>query len=247
MQAVILAAGMGTRIRDHFQLPKGFIPLNDKPIIFSSIEKIKAAGINQICIIAGHLSEHYIELARKDSDLTVIVNPYYNQYSSLYSLYCAKDWVSENCLILESDIYYESRALKTLINYPAEDAILVSGTTHSGDEVYVTGDQFNITGMSKDRDSLKNKHVYGEFVGINKLSYKTFSQFMTLLEHNSDLLQTGFYEEDGFVALSQEMPLACAKVPDLLWCEIDNIAQLNHAKVVHQKVMNKRMQPHDVK
>ena len=246
MQAVILAAGMGTRISEYFDKPKGLIPIADQPIIVSSINKLKDAGISEIAIIAGHKSHHYETLAKNDHAVTVIINPHYAQYSSLYSLYCAKKWVTRDLLILESDIFYEARALSRLIHHPKKDAILVSGKTNSGDEVYVQTAGSKLVEMNKDITKLSAANIYGEFVGINKLSKSGFNQLITLSENNNALLCDGYYEEDGLIALSKEMTIDCLKIPDLLWREIDNIDQLAQAKHIYDQMLSKKETLNDI-
>lgn len=239
MQAVILAAGMGTRIKDHFSLPKGFIPIADKSIIIRSIEKLKQAGVKKIAIIAGHLAEYYLQFAHNNSNTTVIINDNYNKYGSLYSLYCAKDWIQDDFLLLESDILYEKKALKLLIQDKNKDVILVSGKTNSGDEVYVQSNKTVLVNMSKHIGDLDTKNIVGEFVGINKLSLQTFQTLIAILQSNSSLLETGYYEEHGLVNLAKHTTLSCLKIPDLLWTEIDNITQLENARLLHKKIHDK--------
>ena len=64
--AVILAAGMGTRLGERTKHePKGFIRIGDTPIIEQSIRKLLKAGINRIVIGTGYLAEAYERLALK--------------------------------------------------------------------------------------------------------------------------------------------------------------------------------------
>ena len=171
--AVILAAGMGTRLRDsHVGMPKGFLQLGGKPIIVESIERLRAAGIKQIIIVTGHLSEFYEALAERDDNIITVHNPKYAESGSMYSLWCAYDRIDGSFLLLESDLIYEQRALTTLMNGP-EEAILLSGKTNAGDEVYVEteGEFFagHLYNMSKDVDAL-GATPRGELVGITRIS-----------------------------------------------------------------------------
>ena len=62
--AVILAAGMGTRLAgQHADSPKGFLVVDEKAIVEESVDKLVAAGIERIVIVTGHLSEYYEKLA----------------------------------------------------------------------------------------------------------------------------------------------------------------------------------------
>lgn len=56
--AVILAAGIGSRLRNiHNDKPKGFLQLGDKPIIEESIARLVFAGINEIIIVTGYQNQ----------------------------------------------------------------------------------------------------------------------------------------------------------------------------------------------
>lgn len=229
MKAVILAAGQGLRIRDHHTLPKGLIELDGTAIIERSINCLKQHGIDQICLITGYNQQHYQAMA-PTLGFIQRSNPHFADYASLYSLYCAKDWIDDDCLILESDIVYQSRAIEALLQCSSKNATLVSGTTHSGDEVYVEAERNHLINMSKQIDELQISHVIGEFVGITKVSLKAYQTLIQQIENNSKLLQDGCYEEHGLIELSQHCPIDCVKIEDLIWCEIDDLSHLQRAK-----------------
>lgn len=236
MQAVILAAGLGSRIRDIHALPKGFIQLGNRPIVQRSIDILKQHGINDILIVTGYAAEHYTALAENDAAISTCFNPYFAQYSSLFSLYCAKDWVKSDFLLLESDIIYESCAIERILEDAHANSILLSGKTDSGDEVYVQAHHKKLVRMSKELSKLAVDEVDGEFVGVNKVSLRDFRQLVHQLEQNPIPLQTGYYEEHGLVMMTAFTEVHCLKIPELLWCEIDNEFQLERAKKLFEKI-----------
>lgn len=233
MKAVILAAGQGLRIRQHHALPKGFIEIDNKPIILHSLEKLRKAGITDILLVTGFGHEHYQQLAEETGWFSTVYNEHFSDYGSLYSLYCAREWLDSDFLLLESDLLYESMALTQVLNFPQANVILVSGTTHSGDEVYVCAQDDNLISMSKSLQSLDSDLIVGEFVGVNKLSLLSYQVLLALLAENSSLLHTGNYEEQGLVALAQTDPVYCLKYQALKWCEIDNLAHLERAQKLY--------------
>ncbi len=235
MQAVILAAGQGIRIRHHHELPKGLIQLGDKPIIVQSIEKLMAHGVQDILLVVGFGSHYYEELVQTLPNVALIYNAAFATTSSLRSLYCAKEWIKEDTLILESDLFFEARAIKEIMATPHTAAILVSGKTASGDEVFVSANNNYLIDMSKDATELAAQTIIGEFVGINKLSLQDYRALVTLLEKEPALLNAGHYEEDGLVRLTQLRPVFCEKIEKLLWCEIDTVEHLARAKQLYAK------------
>lgn len=236
MQAVILAAGLGSRIRDIHALPKGFIQLGNQPIVQRSIEILKQHGINDILIVTGYAAEHYVALAENDPALSTCFNPHYAQYSSLFSLYCAKEWIKNDFLLLESDIIYEPYAIERIMQDTHPNSILLSGQTDSGDEVYVQAHHKKLVRMSKQLSQLAIDEIDGEFVGVNKVSLRDFRQLVHQLEQHPAQLQNGYYEEQGLVMMTAFTEVHCLKIPELLWCEIDNEFQLERAKKLFEKM-----------
>ena len=137
--AVILAAGMGSRLSDitNDQIPKGLLSINGKTLIERSIEKLRSIGIEKIYIVTGHLSFKYDELANKYKFIKTKKNRKYKATGSMTSLAILENEIKEDFLLLESDLIYEVYALIKAVNYEKKDCILLSGKTNSGDECYV--------------------------------------------------------------------------------------------------------------
>ena len=120
-QAVILAAGSGTRIAGHIAaIPKGFIEIEGRPIIERSIEILFDEGIERVLIVTGYLSHFYEDLERKYPGVETIRNDRFRESGSMYSLYRARDSVDGSFLLLESDIVFETRAISSLLEAAPE-------------------------------------------------------------------------------------------------------------------------------
>ncbi|MDJ0926985.1 MAG: phosphocholine cytidylyltransferase family protein [Gammaproteobacteria bacterium] len=239
--AVILAAGMGTRLRDELQdRPKGFLCLGQRPIIEESIETLRNAGIAEIVIVTGHCAEYYAQLQERDSSIRRVHNREFAVSGSMYSLYCARDAVHRDFLLLESDLIYEPRALDTLLAYPDPDAILLSGQTGAGDEVYVAAPGGFLRGMSKNPDTLEST-VTGELVGISKISLELYSLMLDIATQAFERSLLYDYETDCLVAAGQQVPIACPVVPDLVWSEIDDPDHLERARATVYPEIRRRV------
>lgn len=58
MKAVVLAGGKGTRLAPYTKiLPKPLMPIGDSPILEVILRQMKLAGIDQVILTVGHLSE----------------------------------------------------------------------------------------------------------------------------------------------------------------------------------------------
>lgn len=231
--AVILAAGLGTRLGQlGRQLPKGFLQLDGLPIVEQSILRLRQAGMSRIVIVTGHLSEFYLDLqSRYPKLIETVHNPRYAESGSMASLGAARQLLAEDFLLLESDLIYEPRALVECLEFPRENAVLLSGPTDSHDEVFVGAREGRLQGMSKDRGQVEAE-ILGELVGISKISRVLFQ---TMLDVSERMVAAAghfrfHYETDALVAAAALTPVYCLLVPDLVWAEIDDHAHLERAR-----------------
>jgi choline kinase len=221
--AVILAAGMGTRLQQiGTMIPKGFLQFSERPIIEDSILSLRAFGIDRIVIVTGHLHYFYEGLRNRYPELiTTIHNPIYERSGSMYSLWCARELVHEDFLLLESDIIYEARAISALLDFEEEAVVLLSDATDSSDPVHVETEGELLVSMAKDRAKL-GPAIAGELVGVSKISKHLFAVMNELVEKSPDTRVAWHYEEDGLVAAAQATPVHCKLVAGLIAFEIDD-------------------------
>jgi 2-aminoethylphosphonate-pyruvate transaminase len=239
--AIILAAGMGTRLKDlGKEAPKGFLRLGKKTIIEESLEKLKSAGVRRVILVTGHLSEMYDKLATASGGFALTIkNDAFAASGSGYSFYLARRLLApdEDFLLLESDLIYEKRALLVLQEDPRPDIILLSGKTSSGDEVYVETRGGSLVAMAKNK-ALLGPNIEGELVGISKISAKLYAAYCAAAER---LFKTSLRleYEAGLTETAKTCPIACRLVPDLAWAEIDDE---NHLARAREKVYRKTIE-----
>ena len=227
--AVILAAGMGTRLRGVTgnQIPKGFLPVDGTPLIDRSITLLRECGIEKIYIVTGHLSEFYEKLANENKDIITTKNDRFAETGSMASLACLKGIINEDFLLLESDLIYEKKALTEAINFIKDDCILVSGKTNSGDEVYISVKENEcLHQASKIKSEVDS--VYGEWVGISKISLNLFND---LVEYYNSIDEEIHYE-DALVGVGQNKDVPTYKIEDLIWAEIDDASHLERVNTL---------------
>lgn len=115
MKAIILAAGMGTRLRPLTNdTPKGLVKVNGTPMIEREIENLKQIGIDEIIVVTGYLKDKFNYLKEKYG-VKLIHNDKYDIYNNLYTMYLVRDYL-EDAYILESDIYMNRNILDININ-----------------------------------------------------------------------------------------------------------------------------------
>ena len=235
-QAVILAAGMGVRLKElNRGIPKGFISLADNiPIIEHSIEALLACGISDIIIVTGFMDEHYENLRSRYPQIKTVRNEKFSETGTMYSLWCARKLLNTDFILLESDLIFETRAIRELLESPVKNLLLITGKTEAGDEVYVAADGGRVKQISKDKQVLGS--IVGEFIGISRLSYDFYLKLIPIAEESFESDLKVSYDMDCFVTVADKVPLGFLKIDNLLWAEIDDALQLKRAQKIWKEI-----------
>lgn len=124
-QGIILAAGLGSRLKEITKVtPKPLISINDQPIIERNIEFMIEAGINRIIIVVGYMKEKFDYLKTKYSqiELFLVYNTEYAKYNTIYSLFCARDYLNYQTYITTADIYLK---VNPYLKYQSENSFYI--------------------------------------------------------------------------------------------------------------------------
>ncbi len=235
---VILAAGLGSRLNEAGRLaPKALLRLGEKPIIEESIQRLLAVGIERIVIVTGHLAAQFDPIEASYRGVVELVhNPHFADSGSMYSLFCARDLVNDDFLLLEADLVYERRCLTACLAATSRNVVLLSGFSQTSDEVFVATRSGDLRHMSKDRRALLEEapdcEIHGEMVGISKISQELFSIMIKKAVTRFRTTRHMDYESDCLVAVARETPVACLLIEDLICCEIDDAEHLARARSV---------------
>lgn len=104
MRAILLAAGMGTRLRPlTLETPKSLIEVNGKALLERQIEFLKERGINDIIIVTGYLNEKF-EYLKEKYGLNLVFNDKYDVYNNIYSMYLVRDYLAD-AYVIDADVY----------------------------------------------------------------------------------------------------------------------------------------------
>lgn len=243
MKAVILAAGMGIRLRPLTEkIPKAFLEIEGIPLIKRSIDNLLEIGIKELIIVVGYMEDYFrrnIGNYYRNLNITYIPNPEYSITGSMYSLSLTEGIVDDDILLLESDLLYEKVALKTLIKSTEPNEILVAPFSGSGDEVYICVNENNEL-MSLGKNIDKKDNAIGELVGISKLSLDFILKLYECAKEDYVHNEKNYHYEEVIFKLSKTYPIKCRLLNDLSWIEIDNENDLKRAiEIIYPKIKKK--------
>ena len=116
-RAIFMAAGFGSRMVPlTLNTPKPLIRVKGVRMIDTLLDAVIAAGISEIYVIRGYLSEQFDQLLYKYPMIKFIENPLFNEANNIASIVCAGPLI-RNAYILESDLVLSNPKLITRYQY----------------------------------------------------------------------------------------------------------------------------------
>lgn len=116
-RAILLAAGFGERmVPITLNTPKPLVRVHGVRIIDTLLDAVVDAGIEEIYIVRGYLSEQFDQLLYKYPNIKFIENPIYNEANNISSVFVAKDIV-QDAYVIESDLLLHNPSLISKYQY----------------------------------------------------------------------------------------------------------------------------------
>jgi choline kinase len=190
-QAVILAAGRGSRLAEHTrEMPKALLPIGPRSLADATptsflrrqIEVLRELGVRDIVVVVGCLKQLILDEAKHwDVPLRFVVNPTEDMGTSgsLHSFQFAARSEhavldgTKQTLLMDGDIVYHRGALKLLLDAPEASSMLVSAA-HDGDDeevlTYGSVERPRFLGKGLSRSLVAGEPCLGEAVGIVKFA-----------------------------------------------------------------------------
>ena len=239
MKAIILAAGMGSRLKElTSNIPKCMIEVNGESLIKRLLKILIKYKVNDVVLVVGYKSEvliDYISKLELDVKVTYIYNKEYNTTNNIYSLFLAKpEILKEDILLLESDLIFDEQVIEKLVSSPENNLAVVSSYEHWMDGTCVEIDEKkNITNFifSNDFNFNFTDKLY-KTVNIYKFSLDFMKSYIILLETYLKIKDKKDYYETIFRYLIQIRPkeLKALVLENEKWYEIDNKEDLEIAE-----------------
>ena len=251
MQAIILAAGMGKRLKDLTQdNTKCMVKVNGITLIDRMLHQIEKQHLSRIVIVVGYKGKKLIDyIATLDikTPIVFVNNPIYDKTNNIYSLALAKEYLKEeDTLLFESDLIFEDAVIDIIVNDPRDTLALVDkyeswmdGTCvklspEDDIDAFVPGKKFRFDEINQ----------YYKTVNIYKFS-KHFSEtyYVPFLEaYQSALGKNEYYEQVlRVITMLDEPEIKAKRLNGELWYEIDDIQDLDIAESMFMSDENKRV------
>ena len=251
MQAIILAAGMGKRLKDLTDdNTKCMVKVNGVTMIERMLRQIDSLDLSQIILVVGYKSKElidYILTLNIKTPIHYVNNKIYYKTNNIYSLYLAKNYLlKEDTLLLESDLIFEDSLLKRIINEPYPSLALVAKYESWMDGTVVTLDKDNNILSFVDKRYFKFEDIknYYKTVNIYKFS-KSFSNshYVPFLKAYSKALGDNEYYEQVLkvITLLEKPEIKATVLENEAWYEIDDLQDLNIAESIFTQSADEKL------
>lgn len=233
-EAVILAAGKSKGIK----IPVGALKIDETEIIKRTIDILRNNGIEKIIIVCGYEKDYLKEILKNDSNILWVDNDKYKWTGTMYSLSLAKNYLSDDFILVENDLVFESNSIREIIRNKNRDCLLITNESGSGDEAFVQLKNNYLFKMAKDIHQFNR--IDGEMIGISKISFKLFNMMFTEFEKN---INPYLNYEYMILDISRDYKVPCLKIDDLIWGEIDNLKQYDYiSNYLYQRIKRKELE-----
>jgi choline kinase len=219
MKAVILAAGIGSRLNAN--KPKCLTVLPDgETILDKQVKILRGLKIREIVIVVGYKKEMIMDAF---PDLLFVFNPRYRSTNTSKSLLAGMRAVSaEDIIWMNGDVCLEEAVIKRVMQ-ASGNAIAVNKEKCGKEEVkYATNARGAITGISKTVGNAE-----GEAVGINKIAKKDLPLFLNCLDQceNND-----YFEKAIELCIGEKRAFYPVDISDCRCIEVDFREDLKAAR-----------------
>lgn len=232
MQAIILAAGVGSRMRPlTLEKPKCLIDVAGQNFIDRQINGFKRCGIDNITVVTGYKSGMIREYLK--NTVKYAYNPFYETTNSIVSLWLATLNIDDDILIVNSDVIFDENLIKNMIDCKNDINIAASKnwSEERGYKVEIINDK--IVNMSMD---IQHDKIGGEYAGLIFVKKDVMNNLKIQSEKLLEQKQFNVWFEDMVVEMIKSGNVADAIYVDTeKWYEIDSVTELEYARTKFAK------------
>ncbi len=240
MKAVILAAGVGSRLAPLTNdKPKALVPVAGRSLLFRQLDWLEQAGVSSqdVIVVGGYLIEQLrSQIAAGGFRCTTILNEKFDTWGNYYSVLAAEQYLrGHDFLQLDGDTVLDGKILPKLIAAPG-DALLAVDTSANLDHEAMKVELRDGHMIAVDK-KLDPARCAGEYIGVTKISARASNAYLDELASLTTAGLTHEYYEHAYHRLCQRGALQfdIVDVSDCTVMEIDDLADLSRAEAALRK------------
>src|SRR5688500_8808853 len=124
MKAIIRAAGKGTRLDGAAVKPKCLVDIGGSTLLHRQIDTLRSLNVKKIVVVIGFGGDSIRQECGEG--ISFVENIHFAETSSLYSLWLAREHLTDGFVVLNSDVLFHPQMLADLLESERDDALLIS-------------------------------------------------------------------------------------------------------------------------
>ena len=224
MKAIIMAAGIGSRLRKQLgNQPKCCTEIDGEALIERMLRLLAEKGIADVALVLGYHSEVVIARLRGKTSARIYINPFFNLTNSIASLWFAREELDgqDDVVVFNGDLFFEPSLLDVVLASPGEVTMLADPRRVQEADYRFAYDHGQLRKYGK---NLRPEETTGEYIGIARLRRDFVGTFRAGLEVLIAAQQHNLWWEDVLYNLcATRRPIHVAEVTDAFWAEVDYI------------------------
>ena len=219
MQAIILAAGVGSRLGRPFPKSLSVLPDGEK-ILGRQIRLLREAGIASVTVVVGFK----MALIMEDfPDVYYSYNPFFYTTNTAKSLACALRRMDDDVIWLNGDVIFEPGVLRKILAAPREHLVCVDRKRCAEEEIkYRLDADGKLAALSK---TVQNGE--GEALGINLVRRSGLPLFVRCLDACDDM---DYFERGLEMMIDQGATVLPLDISEFRCLEVDFAADWDLAQ-----------------
>ena len=223
MKAVILAAGVGRRLRALTQRrPKCLIEIGGRSLLSRYFDVLLDLGLTRICLVVGYkhdLIREAVASSPSSLEVTFLVNAAFER-GSIGSLWVARQVFDDDLVIMDADVLFHPTILSRLLTSSSPNALLMDETVRQRtEECMVAVRQGRVVSLSKRMPSQYD--LVGEGVGFLRVARAALPWLLRSVEARVSRGDLDGEYEDALDDFFRDVPVGVEKIGGLPWIEID--------------------------
>ncbi len=227
---------MGVLTSEH---PKCMTEISGRETILSrQLTQLAEKGIKEVVMTTGLFDtvlEEYCESLDLPLSITFVKNPVYDKTNYIYSIYCAREYLKDqDLLLMHGDLVFENTVLDDVMD-SEESCMTVSSTLPLPEKDFkavIHGNRIEKVGIEFFDDALSAQPLY-------KLNKEDWNIWLARIVEFCEKNEVSCYAENALNEVSDACLIRPLDVQDRLCAEIDNPEDLKKVSAMLKEVENR--------
>ena len=236
MKALILNSGLGSRMgvltSEH---PKCMTEISARETILSrQLNLIAQAGIEEVVITTGYYDSvliNYCQSLDLPLRFTFVKNPIYDQTNYIYSIYCAREYLDDDLILMHGDLVFETEVIDQVVSSQVS-CMTVSSTLPLPEKDFkavVSDGNVQKVGVEFFDEAVEAQALY-------HLKRDDWKRWLNKIIEFCESGRTKVYAENALNELEGAANIHALDVQNMLCAEIDNQDDLSFVKAKLREV-----------